>query len=82
MGKEFLDLEVPYGLHPDGYLEKAEDARKGLNYLCPECEEPLVFRAGEYMVKHFAHKANTNCSGESIIHKTAKMLIAQTIRDQ
>ena len=82
MGKEFLDLEVPYGLNPDGYLERAEDALKGFDYVCPECEEPLVFCAGEYMVKHFRHKANTHCTGESIIHKTAKLLIAQTIRDQ
>ena len=82
MGKDLLDLEVPYGLRSDGYLEKAGDAHKIFNYLCPECEEPLVLRAGEHKIKHFAHKANTNCSSESIIHKTAKMLIAQIIRDQ
>ena len=71
MTKNFLDLEVPYGLHPLGYMVRAEEAERDVQYLCPGCEEPLVFRAGEYKVKHFSHKANTQCTGESIIHKTA-----------
>lgn len=82
MSKEFLDLEVPYGLHLHGYLVRADEAERQIQYLCPECKQPLVFRAGEYNVKHFAHNANALCTRESIIHKTAQMLIAQTIRDQ
>lgn len=82
MTKNFLDLEVPYGLHPLGYMVRAEEAERDVQYLCPGCEEPLVFRAGEYKVKHFSHKANTQCTGESIIHKTAKLLIVQTINNQ
>lgn len=82
MTKNFLDLEIPYGLHPQGYLIRADEAEKQVQYYCPACEKPLVFRAGEYMVKHFAHMVNTQCSGESIIHKTAKMLIAQAISEQ
>lgn len=82
MNKNFLDLEVPYGLHPKGYLVRADEADKETEYLCPQCESGLLLRAGEYMVRHFAHKVDKSCDGESIIHKTAKMLIAEVIRDQ
>jgi len=76
MDKELL---IPYGLDSQGHLVKAEDAIRGVGYVCPECWSPLVYRAGEVVTQHFAHKSNTACTGESILHITAKMLIALAI---
>jgi hypothetical protein len=52
-------------------------ALKGQNYKCPECEKPVIFRNGKIKAKHFAHKANSNCSfydhpNESQLHREAK----------
>lgn len=52
-------------------------ALKGRNYKCPECQNPVIFRNGKIKAKHFAHKANSNCSfydhpNESQLHREAK----------
>ena len=51
--------------------------QKGRNYKCPECGKPVIFRHGPIKAKHFAHKANSNCTfyehpNESQIHREAK----------
>ena len=51
--------------------------QKGRNYKCPECGKPVIFKHGPIKAKHFAHKANSNCSfydhpNESQIHREAK----------
>jgi len=75
------ELLIPYGIDPKGNLTKAADAKRGIEYVCPECGSPLVYRAGESVTHHYAHKANTACTGESILHLTAKALIAQAINE-
>jgi Competence protein CoiA-like family len=76
------ELFVPYGLNPEGELVHARDAIRQVEYRCPECASLLVLRAGDVVARHFAHKANTSCTGESIAHETAKRLIAQVINEQ
>jgi hypothetical protein len=51
--------------------------QKGRNYKCPECKKLVIFKHGSIKVKHFAHKANSNCTfyehpNESQIHREAK----------
>lgn len=76
------ELLVPYGINPAGLLVSAADADRTTAYRCPECQSALVLRAGEVVVHHFAHKADTACTGETISHETAKRLLAQVIREQ
>lgn len=38
-------------------------------------------RAGESVVRHFAHKANTSCTGETLAHLTAKRLLVQIVSE-
>lgn len=80
MTTEFL---VPFGLERiSRRLVSPTDASKETSYRCPQCEEPLLLRAGtERIRRHFAHRADTNCGKESLLHKTAKLLLAQTIRE-
>jgi len=76
------DLLVPYGANPDGLLVRAADADRATEYRCPECRSILVLKAGEVVVHHFAHRADTACTGETIAHETAKRLLAQVIFEQ
>jgi hypothetical protein len=42
---------------------------------------PNYLRAGGTVVRHFAHKANTSCTGETILHRTAKRLLVQVVAE-
>jgi hypothetical protein len=62
-----------------GLLVCASDAVRNLEYFCPDCSCSLVLHAGSKVTRHFAHKANSTCTGESVAHKTAKRLLMQAI---
>ena len=49
-----------------------DDAINGQYYSCIGCGEPLIIKDGSIKRKHFAHKSNSNCDGESYIHKIWK----------
>lgn len=53
----------------------ADHASRGLDYRCPGCGEPVVLKAGEIVVHHFAHAPGSLCSyglGESARHMRMK----------
>ncbi|WP_460565152.1 competence protein CoiA family protein [Hydrogenophaga aquatica] len=77
-----MELRTPYGIGLDGSLVHASMAERGLPYYCPSCNTPLTLKAGEVLVRHFAHQADTSCTGETIAHHTAKLLLAKVIREQ
>ena len=77
-GKGF---RVPLGVDPGGRLVTPEDAEKGTTYCCPGCGSRLVLRKGQKKRPHYAHKATTECSGESAMHSAAKLLIASLISE-
>jgi competence CoiA-like predicted nuclease len=70
-----LELLVPVALDNNRSLIKPESAEKGNNYFCPACGEPVILKKGDVRVPHFAHKISETCNQETIIHKTAKLLI-------
>lgn len=74
-----LALQVPYGVSQHGDLVPARDADAAAVYACPGCAGLLVLHAGAVRAKHFAHKANTACDGETLAHITAKLLVAKVI---
>lgn len=74
---EFL---VPYA-RSGGRVWTPEEAQKGARYTCPCCESDLVLKKGDVKAHHFAHKANGSCSPESVLHKSAKLLIVQNFLD-
>jgi hypothetical protein len=55
-------------------LVHISDAVSGEQYTCAGCGEDLIIRQGTYVRKHFAHKADSDCSGggESLVHILAK----------
>ncbi len=50
-------------------------------YFCPNCNEKVIFRKGNIKIPHFAHNSNTNCTNETILHRTAKMLVINSVND-
>jgi hypothetical protein len=74
------ELKISYGLDETDKLVYIVDALKGTNYFCPECKTPLILRAGEVKIKHFAHQSLGNCTNESVLHKVYKMVLANNKR--
>lgn len=75
------ELLVPYGADANQRLVRAAEAQRGIEYRCPQCDGLLVLRAGDVKITHFAHKANTDCSGETLLHQIAKRLVAQVVNE-
>ena len=76
-------LKVPYAIDcTTGDIVKATNAGKTTRYQCLDCQCSLVLRAGGQRQKHFSHPptSNSGCSGESLNHKAAKLLLAQQLR--
>lgn len=77
MGKEIL-----YSLANDehGELVTANAAQRGRTYFCPSCNDEMVFRMGEKVRPHFAHKnLNPNCSPETVLHFGFKRILHERI---
>ncbi len=52
------------------------------SYRCLSCEGPLVAKVnGTIRRPHFSHKADAECSGESYLHRLAKLAFIQTYRE-
>lgn len=73
------DVYVPYGLDPSGRLVPPTEAAREVAYCCPGCASPLILRAGAVKRPHFAHDTQAACQPESLLHRTAKQLIAQVV---
>jgi hypothetical protein len=74
-------LKVPYAADRTHALRSPDEAEKGHDYFCLACGDAVIFRKGKVKVAHFAHKAANICSQETIIHKTAKALVYNSITE-
>jgi hypothetical protein len=74
-------LVVPFAIDDEQRLCKPAAAERGKNYFCPACRESIVLRRGKIKIPHFAHKASENCNQETIVHKTAKLLVQTAIQE-
>lgn len=72
-------FRVPWGLAEDQSLVRPTPAGRGRSYRCPSCLDRLVLRAGSKVSAHFAHRASASCSGETVLHKTAKLLLRDAV---
>jgi len=77
MGKDIL-----YSLATTeaGEFVMADTAFRGRKYFCPSCKAEMVFRMGEKVRPHFAHKnLSQNCSPETVLHFGFKRLLFERI---
>ncbi|MEH0007941.1 MAG: competence protein CoiA family protein [Flavobacteriales bacterium] len=70
------DLQIPFALTKNKKPVTPQTAEKGQDCFCPQCNRQVILRKGDIRQHHFAHKKDTECSGETVIHKTAKNMIA------
>lgn len=66
-----------------GAILRPHEGARGVRYGCPGCELDVVWRKCDDIVRrsHFAHLPGSACAaGESIIHRTAKLLVADDLR--
>ncbi len=80
---ETSGLKVPFGRRNDGRLIPPEQAQLGDDVRCPACAARLLVRGGDgtKVRRHFSHRSDVTCSLESMLHQTAKGLVAQVLRD-
>jgi hypothetical protein len=65
------------------YVEASAELDRSAPYHCPECEQPVILKAGEIKIAHFAHKVDAGCSngsGETEWHLMAKSWTAKFLR--
>lgn len=66
----------------NGERAEAENAERGLAFVCPNCKRPVILKRGPIVIAHFAHKPPTDCSwarGETKAHLDAKKLFRDTL---
>lgn len=76
-----MELKAPFALDSSQQLLSPEVAEKGQEYFCPACGDPVILKKGDVKVVHFAHKLSDACSQETIIHKTAKLLVLSAVTE-
>lgn len=72
------DLKVPFARCRDG-IARHVSAISGLDqgpFHCLGCEEELTLRRPVNKRKHFAHRPDSLCTGETALHRYAKELLA------
>ncbi|MBS7671785.1 DUF2384 domain-containing protein [Croceicoccus gelatinilyticus] len=69
-------LKVPFALCNDGIARHvtAIEHRDQGPFHCLDCEEILTLRMPRNARNHFAHRAKSQCKGETALHKYAKAL--------
>jgi len=72
-------FRIPYALSENDVLTAPSDALRESGYRCPECEDTVVLKAGEIVRPHFAHRPSSHCTGESALHKVAKLLVRDAV---
>lgn len=70
-------LRVPFAACGDGvvrHVEQITSPRQG-PFICLGCEERLTLRLPKVNRRHFAHRSDSRCSGETALHLYAKLLL-------
>jgi hypothetical protein len=73
-------IKTPYALCNEQLIH-ISSARRNADYFCPACLVKMVPKMGPKNRHHFSHNENTNCSQESVLHKTAKYLLEANIKE-
>lgn len=75
---EFL---IPAAIDEGGRLVLPSEANRETAHRCPACLGSVVLHRGNIKRPHYAHRASAVCSPETVLHRTAKILVAQIVAD-
>ena len=70
-----MTIKYKYALIDDGStinIESVLPCDRGKTYTCISCENQLIPVLGEVRERHFRHKVELSCSGETYLHRLAK----------
>ena len=70
-------LKVPFARCGDGVTRHVQRiaGRSAGPFTCLGCDEELILREPRRARNHFAHRSDTRCSGETVLHRYAKELL-------
>jgi hypothetical protein len=71
------EVLLPYAKSYEGRLVEPNEANREGTYFCLECDHAVRLRAGKVRRKHFYHRIETSCEGESVVHKAAKLKLRE-----
>ena len=66
-------------------IEASTTLERNPDYVCPECKQTVILKAGEIKIAHFAHKVKSDCLyaiNETLAHLTAKRLFCDGLRSR
>lgn len=66
------------------YTEASASLDRNLDFKCPECDRPLVLKAGARNIPHFSHRSIDTChhgEGETLWHRKGKRRMADLARE-
>ena len=79
-------IQYPYAFDEDNNLvfigEVVKEHRYDHVYHCPNCGGEMLPRLGKHNEHCFAHAGNQKCSGESYLHKAAKLILAKRFNER
>jgi hypothetical protein len=75
------ELRVPFAIDDEERLHSPATAERGKSYSCPARRELVIFRQGKIRIAHFAHRVSETCTQETIIHRTAKLLVQTVVQE-
>jgi hypothetical protein len=68
--------------HFQGMRIDADEAQRGAEFSCPNCNDIVILKRGRIKIAHFAHKPPYSCSwasGETVQHQQAKRKFAEAL---
>lgn len=84
MARDRSEFKVPIGIAHDGRCVRPNDvsAAEARQLRCPGCDSKLAVRGGSGRTRrHFYHPVVEQCSEETAIHKSAKHLVQEVLRN-
>ncbi|MFW6287486.1 MAG: competence protein CoiA [bacterium] len=82
-----FELKNPYGHYFFDKVKLIKEAGQNRMLKCEECGKPVILKAGDKRVPHFAHLSTTNCnysnfSKETEEHKQGKLILYQYFKEK
>lgn len=77
-----MAVQIALALDDSGHFIHINEIAGAGNWRCPACGSHVIAKRGDVKAHHFAHKAETNCSSESVIHALAKSIVMEAAQNK
>lgn len=78
------NIQYAYALNEQGEvvsINRINQTNRNQYFKCLSCNNELIPRLGTEKAHHFAHKISIHCSGETYLHRLAKIIFEHVYRD-